>query len=141
MDYSEKIFKILGIEPDEEFKIKEIPNCLYKINKKLNVKVATTDHNDFWLRAIDVLPALLNGTYTIEKIVKPITEEEKLAVTYAKTCGYKWIAKDKDGTVFAYTHKPEKKKIFWCNGNDSMNINIPVNFLSWKDNEPYYIGD
>ena len=140
MDYSKKIFEMLDVKPNKVFKIKEIPNCLYKIEENLNIKITTEENKDVWMRALDCLPALLNGTYTIEKIKKP-TEVEKIAIAYAKLCGFNWLAKDKDGKIYAYDLKPKKDKANWDNNGHSLLIQFPIDFLSWKDEEPYYIAE
>ena len=140
MNYSKEIFKMLDVKPNKVFKIKEIPNCLYTIEENLNVKVAEEETKDIWMRALDCLPALLNGTYTIEKIKKP-TAAEKIAIDYAKLCGLEWLAKDKNGKVYAYDLKPEKLKTAWESHGHSLLIQFPIDFLSWQDEEPYYIKE
>lgn len=80
---------------------------------------------------------------------KPIpTEMEQLAIDYALACGYHWLAKDKDGSVYTYKKKPYKDtsiEAWGDSANDYTNnifeIELPISFLSWEDDEPYYIGD
>lgn len=139
MNHSERIFKMLDIKPNRVFQIKETPNCLYKIEENLNVK-ATTEGSEVWVRVLDCLPALLNGTYTIEKIKEP-TEAEKIAIAYAKLCGFEWLAKDNNGKVYAYDLKPKKIKTAWESHGHSLFIQFPIDFLSWKDEEPYCIAE
>ena len=98
---------------------------------------------------VDVAPShilrdILNGTYTIIKTFDKPTSQEQLAIDYAKACGYKWIAKDGDGIVFAYGDKPNRVddlELWDYQWEDYMQIKIPISFISWDDKEPYYIGD
>lgn len=74
------------------------------------------------------------------------TQEEQLVVDYAKLCGFEWLCKDADGDIWAYKEKPVKNDYInaWLmapTGTSSIEINYPLSFLSWKDEEPYYIGD
>ena len=60
-----------------------------------------------------------------------------------KRQGFKYLAKDEDGRVFAYFLKPYKSISEWiCQWNDligekEIKTNIP--FLSWEDKEPYLL--
>lgn len=138
-----EIFKMLGVEPNEVFKIKEdVENYQYRITEDLNVE--TLEGNN-WVGCSYIIRHILVGLVTIVKIPK-ITEEEQLAINYALACGHHWLAKDSDGTIYAYTEKPQKESIsgVWDNndnGNSMVKIGLPISFLSWEDEEPYYIGD
>lgn len=75
---------------------------------------------------------------TLEKYVNG--EIDKLFVQL-KSCGFKWIAKNKNGEVYAYETRPVRfDSKSWC-GSQTVKIDIPILFLSWEDNEPYYLGD
>ena len=86
------------------------------------------------------LSDILLGNVEIVKIPK-MTKEERIAIDYARICGYKWLAKDKQGGVYAYFDKPSKKSTVWETTNSAMLVvGVPISFLSWEDDEPYYIG-
>ena len=87
----------------------------------------------------------LKGNVTIYK--KPIpTEIEQIAINYALAYGCHWIAKDSDGVIYAYKRKPHKSSYsdMWDDDvNDDklmVEIKLPISFLSWEDEAPYYIG-
>lgn len=155
MNYSKQIFKMLGIEPWEEFKIPGYNSDLsFCISETLLIccKCSPTDTWSCTNSLIPDLRSLLNGTKTIIKIPKP-TPDEQLAIDYAKKCGYKWLAKNKDGYVYAYKNKPIKDTdcSYWEDTNAynwdtddeilGILIQIPISFIHWEDNEAYYIGD
>lgn len=156
-NYANQIFDMLGVEPGEEFKIKGKNNVLpylYKLTEKLETYSYDAD-DDRWRRLYtgEILKDVLNGTYKVVKIPRP-TAEEQLAIDYARACGWKWMAKDKSKKVFAFKNKPIKADPqtdynisgggIWIDEDDGggwMPIGIPISFLSWEDEEPYYIGD
>ena len=141
IDHSEDIFKLLGLSPDEVFKVKKFSSWDYKISQDLMVYVNVD--KDCWTESIHTIADFLNGNLAICK--KPIpTEAEQLAINYALACGYHWLAKDLGGDIYAYIEKPQKKSVagIWdINGNSMIKIELPISFLSWEDEEPYYIGD
>ena len=141
-----KVFDILGVEPNERFKIKyrennNIYDDIYFIKEDLNI-YAETKTTERWtdLKIRD----LLIEHYEIIKLPK-VTEKEQLAIDYLKECGYNWLAKDKDGKVFAYRKRPVKN--YWSSWEsssfivDSLIVEIPISFISGEDEKPYYIGD
>lgn len=147
-DYKKRIFEMLGVEPDEEFKIKGKNNALpylYKFTEKLETFSYDTDE-DNWRRLYTdgILKDVLNGTYKIVKIPRP-TAEEQLAIDYARACGCKWIAKDKNKTVAAFKEKPQKWEKGWINTTNNLDnwieLYLPISFIHWEDEEPFYIGD
>lgn len=141
MNYSEKIFEILGVKPYEEFKIDIYPKFEYRINSSLIVEI----HEDTWhVSNYVTLRSILLGDYKIIKIPKP-TKEEQLVIEYARLCGYNWIAKDKNGRCFTYKLKPLKIEREWqsdfSEDTPPLELGYNLSFLSWEDKEPYYIGD
>lgn len=141
IDRSKDVFKLLGLSPDEVFKVGSLCNKDYKITQNLRVYMNVV--RDHWIESVYTIADFLNGTLDICK--KPIlTEKEQLAINYALACGHHWLAKDSDGTIYAYTEKPQKESIsgMWDNnGNGMVKIGLPISFLSWEDEVPYYIGD
>ena len=137
-----KIFKMLGVKPNERFRIKGNNNTLPWLYKKLTVLSFYEDNKQWkWkpLYESAILQSLLNGTYTIVKFAK-MTKEEKIAIEYAKACGCKWMAKDYDGRVFAFKKKPIKGGMTWHleHGEyELFQIEVPISFISFDDDEPY----
>lgn len=141
IDHTEDVFKLLGLSPDEIFKVGSPCNNDYKITQDLRVYLNAD--RDRWIMSVYTIADFLNGSLDICK--KPVlTEKEQLAINYALACGHHWIAKDSDGTIYAYTEKPQKKStsgMWFDNGNGMVVIGLPISFLSWEDDEPYYIGN
>lgn len=144
MDYTKQIFKMLGVEPEERFKLKIngiTPKEYYYIDDYLNVCcIVTENHHETCGFTLNLI---LAGTVQIIKIPHP-TAEEQLAIDYARACGFNWIAKDEDKKVYAYKGKPIKKHAHsWRNANDPNDyliIALPLSFIHWEDEEPFYIG-
>lgn len=141
IDHTGDVFKLLGLSPDEVFRIDDSFNTDYKITQDL--KVYWCAGKECWVKSEYTIADFLNGTLKIYK--KPIpTEIEQLAINYALACGYHWLAKDSSGDIYAYIEKPQKQNItgIWdISDNTMIKIELPISFLSWEDEEPYYIGD
>ena len=102
IDHSEDIFKLLGLSPDEVFRIDNSFNKDYKITQDL--KVYWDAGSKCWVKSEYTIADFLNGTLKIYK--KPVpTEMEQLAINYALACGYHWLAKDLSGDIYAYIEK------------------------------------
>lgn len=140
IDRSKEVFKLLGLSPDEVFKIDSF-SVDYKITQDLRVYMNVD--RDSWTRSVYTIADFLNGSLFIYK--KPIpTKVEQLVINYALACGCHWLAKDNNNAVYAYKEKPQKKSnsgMWDDNGNGILEIELPISFLSWEDDEPYYIGD
>ena len=144
MNYSKQIFEMLGIEPWEEFRIPGYnSNLSFCISETLALycKCSPTDTWSCTNSLIPDLRSLLNGTKTIIKLPKP-TPDEQLAIDYARKCGCKWLAKNRGDACYAYNRKPKKEQFGWVvKDGEAIKIHIPISFLHWEDDEPYYIGD
>ena len=148
MDYVAKFFDLLEIKPQERFKLKstdnnKMYNFIYYFSDRLSLRYINNVGDDF--KSDLYIEDILNGNLQIVKIPK-ISEEEKTAIKYFLLAGYKYMAKDKNGKVYAYKTKPIKAPIsHWdcCDNNLSSycKVDIPISFLSWEDTEPYYIGE
>ena len=74
-----------------------------------------------------------------------LTDDEK-AILKNINKRYKWIARDKDRTLFIYGNKPIKKESSWMSENlfdwfCMWIFNHLFQFIKWKDEEPYLIKD
>lgn len=59
---------------------------------------------------------------------------------------YKWIARDKDGTLYAYSKKPKRLAIYWSTQESKTYVSLDgfskyFNFVCWKDKEPLNFRD
>lgn len=146
-DRINKVFVILGVEPNDIFKIKGQQNrkAEYYFDNNLELHCILLG-DDFKLdgeKSNKMVIDILRGDLIVQTIIAP-TKDEQLAIDYAKTCGYKWLAKDKNDTVYAYKEKPIKQSTSWFGVGYSgyiLKIGLPISFLSWEDEAPYYIGD
>ena len=146
-EITKEIFEFLNVEPNEIFQIEGSTNY-YRINKDLQLFLSATDktcNKKIWSLSGPYLTIadFLCERNKIKKIIK-LTEKEQLAINYARACGCNWLAKDKNGEIYAYPTKPQKSDIMWFRDDTSseiVEICIPISFLSWEDKTPYYIGD
>lgn len=139
-DYTKKIFEMLGVEPEEEFKLGRGHSLNYFFDKELKLRVV--NRSGAKLISIDyTLQDILTGKIKIVKIPRP-TAEEQIAIDYARACGCKWIAKNKNNIVFAFEGKPIKGIEYWILTNAKViPIGVPISFIHWEDEEPFYIED
>ena len=146
MELRENFLKLLGIKPNEEFKItspffeKDEKLRTYKLNE--NMVVEYKDSYGRWNNDWTILPKLLNGEAFIKKIIIP-TKEEQIVINYAKILGCKWLAKDKNGEICCFSEKPIKLHCTWTSSDGDyyyLDYNN-ISFLSFEDQEPYYIGE
>lgn len=155
----EKIFEMLGVIPHERFNIDDPNNNLiYFFDGHLDLyydslskpgevtKSASLDIKDF-----------LNGNVHIIPISKKdITENDKIAIAYARACGHKYIVQIEDGTFIATKQKPFKRFFFdnsdslipcfnWklpsYKHDDILILEMPISCVHSNDEEPFYIGD
>lgn len=139
-DRINKVFKILGVKPYECFNLSG-DNSLYYIDHELNLHCRALNGeyklNDH--KSNDMIVDILREKETI--VFYP-TKEELLALDYARALGCKWIAKDREDLIYAFTEKPHKMTTVWdVEKGKHYVINIPISFIHWDDEEPYYIGD
>ena len=154
MNYVDSIFKILNIKPNEPFILYNGGiKFLAKISPKLRIyryigKHASIrgDNSDEWtLYELVNIRSILLGNAIIEK---NISEEDKKVIEYWKRAGFHYLAKDKDGTVTAYFHKPIRieRGEYWCVDENVTNDSdilfyaptyAKCDFLSWEDDAPY----
>ena len=136
-----KIFDILGVKPMEEFRtIKD--GMLFRFTDNLELQCKFSERHWDIVENVDTYRQIINGKSNIYKIPKP-TEEDKIVIAYAKLCGYKYIAKDASGAVHAFRTKPTRRAECpeWDNDGSYSTLYHDVSFLSWEDEEPYYIGE
>ena len=147
MNYRDKMWEMLGVEPNEEFKLGgALCTMIYLIDDEFNLWYKEEDSLYKRLSDYNVIDILCDPTLAIIKLPKKPTPttQEQIAIDYAKACGCRWLAKDARGIVYGYKNKPVKttdnswrdKTLVY-----SVYIQIPISFLSWHDSEPYHIGD
>ena len=148
-EYLNKVFDLLGVEPYEEFTIlnEDFLGRRFGIYLDLTVYENIRDSFEKEIPLVEsnrIIADILRKNLTIQKAPK-ISEKEQLAIDYAKTCGCKYLTKNRSGKISAFDTKPFKIGSMWvCKGEGytaGLQIGIPISFINWDDEEPYYIGD
>lgn len=82
-----------------------------------------------------------------EEYVEPptirISKKDRAFLEYIKD-GYKYIARDLNGSLCLYTTKPERNREVWFSNPGFVNLKrISVDFpmVKWNDSEPWKIDD
>lgn len=136
---AKQIFEILGLEPEEEFKINS-SSSFYKLNSNLKLFVAG-DRERWFLSDFSIGDIISYGIIKIPQ--KPrLTNKDKIAIKFLKNCGCHYIARDQDRLLCAYKDKPYKQNDEW----DPHGLAMPLFGgggekifdlkISWTDAEP-----
>ena len=159
MNYTDKIFEMLGVKPYEDFYLKNNNGIYLGYGNDEKIKYHIT--KDFLVRLKTHQGVIKSSVYDFEDILKGIIEIVKIpekkeptykefgAFVYAWSCGCEWLAKNKDGSVFAYSKKPIKFYKSWValsapgeiKEPKSIRIETHLEFLSWEDKEPYFMPE
>ena len=146
MSRAEKVLKIIGLKPNQEFHILGSLE-IYRINEDLTVQKkinannwGSADMSATWF----LLGKMPNGTPINIIILK--TKEEEAVIKYAQICGFRWLCKSKDGDILAFKTQPYKSHGTWSTTTtlkevQPIKIHYPLDFLSWEDEKAYWIGD
>ena len=138
-----QIAKMLGVEIEEEFIIKDWSSYSYKLT---HGGLMFKTHRDEWEEADgEDCNRLISGRATIKKLpTKPkLTEDEKVILGNLPK-QYKWIARDESETIYIYTNNPKKFGIAWHDDSFCQNaflFNHLFQFIKWEDSEAYAIRD
>ena len=135
--------KMLGVEEKEEFKIE---GCDY--NYRFRVYNNRIQHFDKELKLWEYSTLTVNALAGSEIIKLPKKKEfSQDTLNFFKCIDKRWryIAKDKNGTISAFGSKPTKKERCWLNyeGFDCLDVFKDSLFdeIKWEDEEPIYIDD
>ena len=161
MELNPETLKILNLKPNQRFAItgpwdlltKWTPDRIYYFDERLVLYYASIGSDDFSpsMYCKDILYQLLTDPeITIKPIIIP-TREDYITLSYFKLAGYKYIAMDKDGAIWAFKHKPKKLGGVWGLTNPptpseqkgviETRCETPISFLTFEDLEPYPLDD
>lgn len=136
-----KIFDILGVEPNEKFKIKYDGKIYdkYYIDKYLKLIV---DKENF-ITSFTILD-IITGNIEIIKIPKyDFTEEEKNTLKGLKLLKFNYIVRNQVGQLVAYTDEPEKNytlSIWQYLYGEMTYVNSNMfKSIKWEDSKPFKI--
>ena len=130
--------KLLGVEEGEEFKIKGYEytyiikkQFLYILNED---RYSHLEVNDLVNKEIIKLPK------------KKEFNDDELCILRNIDKEYKWIARDKSGSLCIFDEKPNKSEEMWNNVIHSSFIELGCfnnlfNSINWEDEEPIRIDD
>jgi len=148
----DEIAEGLGKEINEEF---EVTYCPYKF--RITYNGLQEKYMKGWIHdnGADLKKILENPIVIIKKPkLNKITDRQMSILNALYILGFKWIAKDKENGIFAYSLKPVKYSIRWyfdskedddcenkcCIGDfNSFPMKELFNLVSWEDEEPLEI--
>ena len=104
-----KIHELLGVGVDEEFKVKD-HKFIYKLDES---GVLMKLESGYWYQSpMYTFAALINNPSLIIRKSR-LTGEQRKVLEALYTLGFKWVAKEKDGSIFAYDEDPVKNSHGW----------------------------
>lgn len=78
--------------------------------------------------------------------MRPLDTGERIVVDHYYIMGYKFIARNKGGTLYAYGGRPQKNESGWFYNDESYvysrifsDTEEFLDFIKWEDDEPYEI--
>ena len=97
--------------------------------------------------------ALINAGVMIDPAADPEENETPLPELDAmelwklgdlNAAGFRYLARDKDGKLYAFRHKPVFDGFYWSNPEpgsaDAPQVFVSFSFINWDDNEPFEIS-
>jgi len=124
VNYSDKIFEMLGVEPNEKFKVKG--ECdLYYVDENLKVKHIDKDGRKL-IGMIVSLSSLLAGEHEIIKLPKYELSDEEIIILLNTCTDYNWVARDKDNILFLFKEEPHLVNGIWYSDNFGLSFNFYV---------------
>ena len=130
--------KLFGVEEGEEFKVNGKDTIYFITDNILQYKINSYHSKVSQLK--------INEIIKITKLPKK-KQFSQDTLNFFKCIDKRWryIAKDKNGTISAFGSKPTKKERCWLNheGFDCLDVFKDSLFdeIKWEDEEPIYIDD
>ena len=139
--------KLFGVAEGEEFKVDAYVNWFS--NFKYKIRDNTLLHSKLRENDFTVCSLSLNELKYIKEITKLPKKKQfsQDTLNFFKCIDKRWryIAKDKNGTISAFGSKPTKKERCWLNyeGFDCLDVFKDSLFteINWEDEEPIFIDD
>ena len=142
-----KTFKVEeGEEFIVEFKDGHLSNCKYRV---MNNLMEWSERGTKYDGVYNPSCFSLNEVNKVKNIIKLPKKKQfsQDTLNFFKCIDKRWryIAKDKNGTISAFGSKPTKKERCWLNyeGFDCLDVFKDSLFdeIKWEDDEPIYIDD
>ena len=139
--------KLFGVEEGEEFKVDAYVNWFS--NFKYKIRDNTLLHSKLRENDFTVCSLSLNELKYIKEITKLPKKKQfsQDTLNFFKCIDKRWryIAKDKNGTISAFGSKPTKKERCWLNYEEFDCLDVFKDSLfteiNWEDEEPIFIDD
>ena len=132
--------KLLGVEEGEKFKFDGYVDIYFIKNGYLYFIDIDSTERVCYLQINDVV-----GKNIIKLPKKKQFSQDTLNFFKCIDKRWRYIAKDKNGTISAFGSKPTKKERCWLNyeGFDCLDVFKDSLFdeIKWEDDEPIYIDD
>ena len=136
--------KLLGVEEGEEFE-RDDSKIYYKYRVYNNI----IQHFDEVLKIWEYSTLSINALVASEIIKLPKKKQftnDELCILRNIDKKYKWIARDKSGSLCIFDEKPKKSEEMWDNVTHSDFIELNCynnlfNSIHWEDEEPIRIDD
>ncbi len=114
-----KVHELVGVEVDEKFKVELWGSDEFSISEKGTLWVDTGEtvkeaYSSF-------LAALIIGREKIIRFIKPTDEQLKI-LKALDVLGIKYIAKDKDGSIYEYVMEPKRHSFNWFSDDETYEI-------------------
>jgi hypothetical protein len=149
-----ELSKMFGVERDTDFGVEGYESFMFNINTTINgMDRLYFKHNDgCWIFAkSEMLTDIIYGAPgNIIHLPPPLTDEQREQLKAIWTLGGRWLAKDADRDVYAYSVKPEQDSDWaeWVPikyDEDELQFTVyrdldVCDLVSWSDPEPYDIG-
>ena len=142
--------KTFNVEEGEEFIVEfkdgHLSNCKYRV---MNNLMEWSERGTKYDGVYNPSCFSLNEVNKVKNIIKLSKKKEfsQDTLNFFKCIDKRWryIAKDKNGTISAFGSKPTKKERCWLNyeGFDCLDVFKDSLFteIKWEDEEPIYIDD
>ena len=142
--------KLFNVEEGEEFIVEfkdgHLSNCKYRV---MNNLMEWSERGTKYDGVYNSSCFSLNEVNKVKNIIKLPKKKQfsQETLNFFKCIDKRWryIAKDKNGTISAFGSKPTKKERCWLNyeGFDCLDVFKDSLFdeIKWEDEEPIYIDD
>lgn len=144
--------EMFGVERGKKFQIDGYKGLEFSVNNNFNGKdkLYFKDRANHWwdVATPEMLFNIIAGAPdNIIHLPPPLTDEQREQLRALYTLGYRWLAKDKYGSVYTYETKPYKKvRDTWLYDDGDLYLCCTKStkcldsLVFWSDPEPYDIA-
>lgn len=133
--------EIAVIQPDRNERLSDD-------DKSTHILIELRNGGSIWIEAsMDKAEAALINAGVVTDLtadhdpVPPLTDAEVEKLYELKSDGYKYLARDKDGKLYAFRHKPKYGGFYWDDPDPAPALLVSgLSFVSEEDEEPTEIS-